>query len=218
MYEMYGEGRQGLLPFTGKPFVCPRRQAYPTDFSLLQGNHCRRGRTQGAFQFSPCPREAIRLSTSLILISALSPCRRESIALSHPALRPRLFPSAEKPSFWSGKTRLRSGLPPSAGKTSIAAAEEAKAIACPPSAGKASGLKKYIWAIFGWLCHSTWLFCFSNTLKIYAFYPIVPLVGSVIRGFYWLFLWNFKEMKHQPFSMTQPFGLSPFRREGVPSQ
>ena len=30
------------------------------------------------------------------------------------------------------------------------------------------------------------------------------LVGSVIGGFYWLFLWNFKEIKHQPFSMTQP--------------
>ena len=186
--------------------------------SLSQGNHCRRGRTQRSFQFSSCPREAIRLSTSPISISALSPCRRESIALSHPALRPRLFPSAEKPSFWSGKTRLRSGLPPSAGKTSIAAAEEAKAIACLPSAGKASGLKKYIWATFGWLCHSTWLFCFSNTLKIYAFYPIFPLVGSVLGGFYWLFLWNFKKIKHQPFSMTQPFGLSPFRREGVPSQ
>ena len=137
--------------------------------SLSQGNHCRRGRTQRSFQFSSCPREAIRLSTSPISISALSPCRRESIALSHPALRPRLFPSAEKPSFWSGKTRLRSGLPPSAGKTSIAAAEEAKAIACLPSAGKASGLKKYIWATFGWLCHSTWLFCFSNTLKYMLF-------------------------------------------------
>ena len=31
-----------------------------------------------------------------------------------------------------------------------------------------------------------------------------PLVGSVIGEFYWLFLWNFKEIKHQPFSMTQP--------------
>ena len=54
------------------------------------------------------------------------------------------------------------------------------------------------------LCHSTWLFCFSNILKIYAFSPMFPLVGSVIGEFYWLFLWNFKEIKHQPFSMTQP--------------
>ena len=54
------------------------------------------------------------------------------------------------------------------------------------------------------LCHSTWLFCFSNILKIYAFSQNFPLVGSVIGRFYWLFLWNFKEIKHQPFSMTQP--------------
>ena len=26
----------------------------------------------------------------------------------------------------------------------------------------------------------------------------------MIGGFYWLFLWNFKEIQHQPFSMTQP--------------
>ncbi len=58
------------------------------------------------------------------------------------------------------------------------------------------------------LCHSTWLFCFSNTLKIYAFSPNFPLVGSVIGGFYWLFLWNFKEIKHQPFSRTQPYLMS----------
>ena len=51
--------------------------------------------------------------------------------------------------------------------------------------------------------HSTWLFCFSSIL-IYALSPSFPLVGSVIRGFYWLFLWNFKEIKHQQFSMTQP--------------
>ena len=30
-------------------------------------------------------------------------------------------------------------------------------------------------------------------------------VDSVIGGFYWLFIWTFKEIKHQPFSMTQPF-------------
>ncbi|WP_308771089.1 hypothetical protein, partial [uncultured Bilophila sp.] len=52
------------------------------------------------------------------------------------------------------------------------------------------------------------LFCFGNTLKIYAFSPNFPLAGSVIGGFYWLFLWNFKEIKHQPFSMTQPNSFS----------
>ncbi|WP_308772276.1 hypothetical protein, partial [uncultured Bilophila sp.] len=46
-------------------------------------------------------------------------------------------------------------------------------------------------------------FCFSNILKIYAFSQNFPLVGSAV-GFYWLFLWNFKEIKHQLFSMTQP--------------
>ena len=27
----------------------------------------------------------------------------------------------------------------------------------------------------------------------------------MIGGFYWLFLWNFKEIKHQPFPMAQPY-------------
>ena len=48
---------------------------------------------------------------------------------------------------------------------------------------------------------------FQQYTEIYAFYPNFPLEGSVIGGFYWLFLWNFKEIKHQPFSMTQPFFL-----------
>ena len=46
---------------------------------------------------------------------------------------------------------------------------------------------------------------FSNILKIYALSPSFPPAGSVVGGFYWLFLWNFKEIKHQPFSMTQPY-------------
>ena len=54
------------------------------------------------------------------------------------------------------------------------------------------------------LCQSTWLFCFSNILKTYALSPSFPPAGSVVGGFYWLFLWNFKEIKHQPFSMAQP--------------
>ena len=45
---------------------------------------------------------------------------------------------------------------------------------------------------------------FQQYLKIYALSPSFPLAGSVIGGFYWLFLWNFKEIKHQPFSMAQP--------------
>ena len=54
--------------------------------------------------------------------------------------------------------------------------------------------------------------CYQNTiLKIYTFSPIFPLVGSVIGGFYWLFLWNFKEIKHQPFSITQPFIFTMYR-------
>ena len=50
-------------------------------------------------------------------------------------------------------------------------------------------------------------FYFGNILKIYAFSQNFPLVGSVIGGFYWLFLWNFKEIKHQSFSMTQPWQI-----------
>ena len=45
---------------------------------------------------------------------------------------------------------------------------------------------------------------FQQYLKIYALSPSFPLAGSVIGGFYWLFPWNFKEIKHQPFSMAQP--------------
>ena len=54
------------------------------------------------------------------------------------------------------------------------------------------------------LCHSTWLFLFQQYTENICFFPEFPLVGSAIGGFYWLFLWNFKEIKHQPFSMTQP--------------
>ena len=49
---------------------------------------------------------------------------------------------------------------------------------------------------------------FQQYLKIYALSPSFPLAGSVIGGFYWLFLWNFKEIKHQPLSMTQPIKIS----------
>ena len=41
----------------------------------------------------------------------------------------------------------------------------------------------------------------------YMLFKSFLLVGSVIGGFYWLFLWNFKEIKHQPFSMAQPYFL-----------
>ena len=46
---------------------------------------------------------------------------------------------------------------------------------------------------------------FQQYTKNICFFSKFPLVGAVIEGFYWLFLWNFKEIKHQPFSMTQPF-------------
>ena len=94
-----------------------------------------------------------------------------------------------------------------------AAAETGGKAAEPPPRVSRQGIKgkwlchrKWLMLYF-WLCHSTWLFCFSNILKIYAFSPNFPLVGSVIGGFYWLFLWNFKEIKHQPFSMTLPYFL-----------
>ena len=45
---------------------------------------------------------------------------------------------------------------------------------------------------------------FQQYLKIYVLSPSFPLAGSVIGGFYWLFLWNFKEIKHKAFSMEQP--------------
>ncbi|WP_308770890.1 hypothetical protein [uncultured Bilophila sp.] len=42
-----------------------------------------------------------------------------------------------------------------------------------------------------------------------AFYPVFPLKESTAKAFGWLFLWNFKEKKHQPFSMAQPFKKAP---------
>ena len=45
---------------------------------------------------------------------------------------------------------------------------------------------------------------FQQYTEIYDFSLNFPLVGSVIGGFYWLFPWDFKEIKHQPFSRTQP--------------
>ena len=48
------------------------------------------------------------------------------------------------------------------------------------------------------------VFLFQQYTENICFFLGFPLVGSVIGGFYWLFLWNFKEIKHQPFSMTQP--------------
>ena len=44
-------------------------------------------------------------------------------------------------------------------------------------------------------CQGTWLFCFINRLKIYAFSKIFPLVDATIGAFYWLFLWNFKKSR-----------------------
>ena len=49
---------------------------------------------------------------------------------------------------------------------------------------------------------------FQQCTENICFFSNFPLVGSVIGGFYWLFLWNFKEIKHQPFSMIQPSVLA----------
>ena len=46
---------------------------------------------------------------------------------------------------------------------------------------------------------------FQQCTENICFFSNFPLVDSVIGGFYWLFLWNFKEIKHQPFSMAHPF-------------
>ena len=62
-------------------------------------------------------------------------------------------------------------------------------------------------AFCGWLCQSTWVFLFRQYTENICFFPKFPLVGSVIEDFSWLFLLNFKEIKHQPFSMAQPCGF-----------
>ena len=46
--------------------------------------------------------------------------------------------------------------------------------------------------LFSWLCHSIWLLFIYNMLKIPVFF-IISLMGSMIGGFYWLLLWNFKK-------------------------
>ena len=65
-----------------------------------------------------------------------------------------------------------------------------------------------------WLCHSLWLFCLHNIVKIQPFYPVFPLAGSTSKAFCRLFLWNFKE-KHQPFSMAQPIFSARIRARPV---
>ena len=65
-----------------------------------------------------------------------------------------------------------------------------------------------------WLCHSLWLFCLHNIVKIQPFYPVFPLVGATSKAFCRLFLWNFKE-KHQPFSMAQPIFSARIRARPV---
>ena len=53
-------------------------------------------------------------------------------------------------------------------------------------------------------CQSMWLFHLHSTAKIRPFSPVFPLAESMSKAFGWLFLWNSKEKKHQPFSMAQP--------------
>ena len=45
---------------------------------------------------------------------------------------------------------------------------------------------------------------FQQYIENICFFFNLSAGGLCDWGFYWLFLWNFKEIKHQPFSMTQP--------------
>ena len=72
-------------------------------------------------------------------------------------------------------------------------------------------------SINGRLCPRKWLMLFSQALSQYMvvlFYQQIENIcffskffagGLCDWGIYWLFLWNFKEIKHQLFSRIQPF-------------
>ena len=65
-------------------------------------------------------------------------------------------------------------------------------------------IKIYIFNILqNRLCHGTWLFCLGNMLKNICFFSNFPLAGSMTGDFIGYPL-EFQEIKHQPFSMTQP--------------
>ena len=73
------------------------------------------------------------------------------------------------------------------------------ALAVVPAKGK-TGKKLY----FSPHCGDETTTCY-NKAQLYAFSSIFPLAGSMTRGFYWLFLWNFKEKSINRFLMAQPF-------------
>ena len=71
---------------------------------------------------------------------------------------------------------------------------------------------------FYWLYYSMWLFHLHSAVENTAFFPVFPLAESTAKAFFRLSLWNFKEKKHQPFSITQPFyWLLPWNFEKAPA-
>ena len=55
------------------------------------------------------------------------------------------------------------------------------------------------------LCQSIWLFHLRNILKNTYFFSNFSLADSTILGVLLVVSLEFQEIKHQPFSMTQPF-------------
>ena len=74
-----------------------------------------------------------------------------------------------------------------------------KALAVDPAKGK-TGKKLY----FSPHCGDETT-TYYNKAQLYAFSPIFPLEGAIIGGFYWLFLWSFKEKSINRFLMAQSF-------------
>ena len=58
---------------------------------------------------------------------------------------------------------------------------------------------------FLWLCHCIWLFHLSNILENTYFFPIFSLADFMILGMLLIAPLEVQEIKHQLFSMTQPF-------------
>mgnify|MGYP000155175369 CR=1 FL=1 len=63
----------------------------------------------------------------------------------------------------------------------------------------------YCQSFFQRLYYSMWLFHLHSAVEHTASFPVFPLARTTAKAFCRLSLWSFKEKKHQPFSITQPF-------------
>ena len=78
------------------------------------------------------------------------------------------------------------------------------ALSLAPAKGKTGKKAVFSTALWRW---ETTTYYKEPTENIY-FSPIIPLMGSMIGAFYWLFLWNFKEKSINHFLWCSPKNCS----------